>query len=520
MKKLLQKFRLYPDTLDGKAVLISFLIINFAFLFHTLNFMWGNHDVKFIKEELLFSSGLFEGRFTQFIPYRLLTGGQILPLLNNLLGFAFLTAALWLLAKYWNIKKSLAGYIVFISFFATQPYTLSWMYFTFITISCMLWAFLAALGLYLSGWVCAVRHKILLCLGSVACFYLALGGYPPVINMFFVCLGGRLVIAYVFEQKTLKDLFAVYKYTLLNILIAAVLFKLTLKIIAPGNVYNLETEPLSNLPLKFFTVIKIAFGQFWITVPFMERGYKIILALMSFCAVTGIPLYTPNWRRRTVAAVLICGTVWATALTTFLVVPHTEFVSRIDFYGFAFLYAFFLGLLLTIPAKLSSSLAAAFAVVLLPLNILNDYTALKVWKQGFDAEMQILDNISERIENHPDFSPDGQYRFYQAGDISLRPNYYRGSYDKDDVFLLSLPYLAMWQGANLLEFYSPFDYIDRTLPLLPDDITPDVYDFFMNQARPWPHPNSVYVNSDIIIVVYNQAGLEDFRRRLQMLPKP
>ena len=41
--------------------------------------------------------------------------------------------------------------------------------------------------------------------------------------------------------------------------------------------------------------------------------------------------------------------------------------------------------------------------------------------------------------------------------------------------------------------------------------------FFMNQARPWPHPNSVYVNSDIIIVVYNQAGLEDFRRRLQML---
>ena len=41
MKKLLQKFRLYPDTLDGKAVLISTLSINFGLVFLTLNFMWG-----------------------------------------------------------------------------------------------------------------------------------------------------------------------------------------------------------------------------------------------------------------------------------------------------------------------------------------------------------------------------------------------------------------------------------------------------------------------------------------------
>lgn len=517
MKKILQKLNLVPDRNDYRILLLSFFIINLAFLFHTLNFMWGNHDVKFIREELLLSSGLFEGRFTQFIPYRLLTNGQILPVINNLLGFAFLTMALWLLAKYWNIPKTIWGYTVFICFFATQPYTLSWLYFTFITISCMLWTLLAVLGLYLSDFIQNSRKKFSLSIAAVFCFYSTLGGYPPVINTFFVCLGGKIISSYIFENKTIKDIIAKQKYTLLNIFIAAALFKITLKLISPDNMYNLETESLAALPLKFLTTLKIAFSQFWITVPFMERGYKIVLLLLSLSAVVCALFCTRGKIRRITAFLLICGTIWATALTTFLVVPHTEYVSRIDFYGFAFLYAFFIGILLTAPANLFQSIALVFAAVLLPLNFLNDALALKIWKQGFDAEFLILDNIAERIENHPEFSPAKKYRFYQAGDIALRPKYYHGKYDRDDVFLLSLPYLAIWQGANLTEFYSPFAYIDHTLPILPEDITPEVYDFFMTKARPWPHPNAVFINSDIIVIIYNQAGLNDFRDKLRRL---
>lgn len=517
MKNLLQKLNLLPDTIDKKACVISFLLINLAFLYHTLNFMWGNHDVKFIKEELQLSSGLFEGRFTQFIPYRLLTDGQILPLINNLLGFAFLTAALWLLAKYWNIRKSVLSYTLFITFFATQPYTLSWLYFTFITISCLLWTLLAVLGLYLSALVSEAKHKTALCVGAIVCFYFTLGGYPPVINTFFVCLGGKLVFSTLFEQKNIKTLWHTHKFTLPNIIIAAVLFKLTLKVVMPDNVYNLTTESLSALPQKFLATLKIAFSQFFIAVPFMEKGYKTAVAFMSATAIIGALLYAGGLKQKLWLAFLLCGTIWATALTTFLVVPHTEYVSRIDFYGVAFLYAFFLGLLFSLPAKPFNNLAIIFAALLIIWNTLNDYRALHIWKQGFTAEFQILDNVFERIENHPDFSPDKRYRFYQAGDISLRPNYYHDKYDKDDVFLLSLPYLAIWQGANLHEFYAPYKYIDRSLPLLPEDITPEVFDFFMNNARPWPHPNSLYINKNIIIVVYNQAGLDDFRHKLRQL---
>lgn len=520
MKSILTRLSLLPGKTDLKSWALSFILINFAFLYHTLNFMWGNHDVKFIKQELLLSSGLFEGRFTQFIPYRLLTLGQILPILNNLLGFAFLTLALWLLAKYWNIKKSLLSYTLFITFFATEPYTLSWLYFTLITISCLLWAFFAVLGLYLSALISQSKKKLPLSIAAILCFFIPLGGYPPVINTFFVCLSAKLVFSYLFENKDIKTLLTIHKYTLLNIIIAAILFKISLLIINPDNVYNLETITAKDIPARLASTIKIAFSQFFITVPFMERGYKITLALMSFCAVIGALLSTDTLRKRLFLSLLIFATIWATSLTTFISIPATEFVSRIDFYGYAFLYLFFLAILLNLSAPIGQSLAIAFMLLLIPLNIINDYRALKVWQQGFDAEFQILDRITERIENHLDFNPNRRYRFYQAGDIAARPSYYNKTYDKDDVFLLSLPYLAMWQGQNLMEFYSPFSYIDHSTPLLPTDITPEVYDFFIHKARPWPHENAVYLNNDIIIIILNEAGLWEFQQKLrQLYPK-
>ncbi len=514
MKKILQRLALYPNKADISALLVSFFIINFAFLYHSLTFMWGNHDVAFIKDELLLSSGLFEGRFTQFIPYRLLTNGQILPIINNFIGFTLFTIALWILAKYWKLPPLPLSYVLFISFFATQPYTLSWMYFTFITISCLLWTMLAALGLYLSEQAYNNTYKKTLCLCSILCFYLTLGGYPPIINMFAVCLCARIVIAILFENKTISQLIAIYKYTLINIVLAGIFFKLTLLVIMPDNVYNLETSPLTTLPHKFLSTLKISFTQFFIALPFMEKGYKLVLAAMSFCAIIGAILKSTPPRQTLILLAFLIATIWATSLTTFLVVPHTEYVSRIDFYGYAFLYAFFLALLLKYRTPFSQTLALIFMLILIPFNIINDYRAQKVWKLGFDAEMQILNRITERIEQHPNFNPNRQYHFHQIGDITLRPQYYHGIYDKNDVFLLTIPYLAIWQSGNLAEFYSPYNYVRHDSQLSLSDITPEVYDFFMSKAKTWPHENSIYVINNTIFVILNTKDLDEFKNKL------
>lgn len=517
MKNLLNKLSINIDKSDKKSLIISFLIINFAYLYHTLNFMWGNHDVKFIKEELLFSSGFFEGRFTQFIPYRLFVNGQILPILNNLIGFVFLTLALFILAKYWNLKKSTFNYVLFISFFATEPYTLSWLYFTFITISCLLWVLLAILALYISEHIKTSSNKLLLSFISIICFYLTLGGYPPIINTFFVCLTAKIVLSILFEKKSINELFHIHKYTILNIIIATLLFKVTLHFITPDNVYNLQTTPIKELPIKFISTLKISFLQFFTTLPFMEKGYKITLAIMSFLAIIGTLLTPATKKNKALTIICIIATIWFTSLTTFLVTPPTQYVSRVDFFGYGFLYAFFLCILLNLKFKIFNSLGVFLGSILLILNILNNIHALKVWKQGFDAEFKILDDITEKIESHPKFNPSTKYRFYQAGDISLRPSYYNQKFDVDDVFLHSIPYLAIWQGDNLVQFYSPYNYISSPSFILPSDITKEVYDFIMYEASPWPSNNSVLITNNIIIIIYNQFGLQEFRKKIKQI---
>jgi len=517
MKEFLKKIALYPDKTDFKSLIISFILVNLVFLYHTLNFMWGNHDVAYMREPLLLSTGVFEGRFTQFVLTFFLMQGHILPVMTNVLGLGFLTLGLWVLANYWKIPKTCLNYVVFITFFITEPYALSWFYFTFITLSCFSWVFFALAGLYLSEKIGQLSHKFIVSLVAIVCFYLPLGGYPPVINTIAVCFVARIILAYLVEQKTLRELVDAYKYTVLNVFVAAVLAKLTLYFINPENVYNLGLIALSDMPKKFILTLGYSLRQFVLSQPFMEKGYKLFLCIMVVVAFVGAVIKAIGIKRRLMIVVLIGILIWMTSLTTFLVVPPTQYVARVDFYGVAFVYVFALALLLSFKMPISRSLALIFILILIPFNALNDYRALKIWQQGFDAEMKILDDVSARIENDPLFDLHKKYRFYQAGDISLRPAYYQENYEQYQPFLLSLPYLAMWQGANLLELYSVVDFIDHSVPLLPEDITSGVYDFIMNKAYPYPHKDSVFVNDDVIIVIYNRYGLEQLKEKVYEL---
>ena len=126
-----------------------FLLTLLTFSFHIIEFLWGNHDWSWIKEKTPLLSGLFEGRFSQFILQNLLTEGYILPILTLILSLAFYTLAISLLLNILGLKDPKLPFLLAGLFATTSPYTISWLYFAFISLSCLSWPCFIVFAFYL-----------------------------------------------------------------------------------------------------------------------------------------------------------------------------------------------------------------------------------------------------------------------------------------------------------------------------------------------------------------------------------
>ena len=85
----------FPNLLQNWITL--FLLTVFSYSFYITEFLWGNHDWGWIKDNTPLLSGVFEGRFSQFILQKALTDGYILPIITLILAFGFYSLAIILL---------------------------------------------------------------------------------------------------------------------------------------------------------------------------------------------------------------------------------------------------------------------------------------------------------------------------------------------------------------------------------------------------------------------------------------
>ena len=111
---------------------IVFIACNVVFGFHTVQFLWGNHDWGPIFG--LGSNGAFsnlaEGRYTlAFI--KIIQGEQFLPILNNSISFVCLAFPVVWLCMYLNIQSKLWIWATIGLLFTLQPFTLAKMYYAY-----------------------------------------------------------------------------------------------------------------------------------------------------------------------------------------------------------------------------------------------------------------------------------------------------------------------------------------------------------------------------------------------------
>ncbi len=492
------------------AFFTAFIVLNLIFLYHGAQFLFGDHDWRYLKEGITLGAGLFEARFTQFIPINILSRGEIYPIINNLLGFAGFSLGTALLARYWNLPHHKKQYALFALFCAITPYILSFMYFAFLIVPVLGWNAFIIGSLVISEK--EEKFSFSRTFSAIVLIIMALGGYPPVINLIAVVISIKLLSnALHLSPKTgLKDFvieqFKLYKWTLLNIILGIIGYKLCLfGLEQTGAVntsyYNLQTTPIAEWGNKFILVSQDVLRQFIVTLPFITTGYKTLTALL---VILGLCLIIKKLTDKTTstsqkffisALTIIC--LYAPLVTLFIStsLAETEFSPRIDFFGLMYLYAGFFAILQNTPhtPQFFKNIGNLLGIMIIITSMHNLFEAEKVWKLGFDAEMKLYRRSAAKIMSSPIFSLNQKYIMIQGGIPSYRPRYYHENYEISSADLLDISYVPTQNSGVMWNYYAPKDFaetISYAYTLLPDSATIEQ----IRKAQNWPHKNSTAIS--------------------------
>lgn len=514
MKEIKQTFFLIKSW--SVVAVISFL----CYLPLLINFIWGNHDWWWIKDYTPLLSGLFEGRFSQFILPTILFSGNILPIFSATTGLLLYSLSAVLLIKLWQMPNHKLFYILLSANIVTAPYTISWFYFAFLTLSCLSWPLIIILAFLI------LNHKIKYFTNiwlSACLFALTLGGYPPAINMIGIIFFTLILKDLCLKGLTVKSLIKKYIPHIISLLCAALIWLFILHLLKKYNLqqntYNTTSIDFKTLPYKFYFCLKASLQQFTVTTSFIGYFYKYIMLCLVFAAFIELFINLPKRVSNIICFILSTLGLLLTSVTTLLVAKNTVYVlnePRIEFFSLPYIYTFAAYILLNKNNHFLQNLTTAFLILIIFYNINTTAFASKVWLLGFKAENTYAERFISRLEEQDAFKPQtNQYTFVQGGTLNFRKNYYTPKNDeKVDSYTVNAPYIPWHLPYKAYTFYYPYVFVNKDfdiywsfVPPNAFNITPSVRQYITQSAYPWPNQNAIYVSPSLIILTLTSEGL-------------
>lgn len=488
-------------------------------------FIWGNHDWLPVLNDAGLSSGLVEGRFSQYLFLNIILAGKILPMLNIFLGSALYTLALVLLCtRFFDFSLQKKSHKFFLAVCASLPYINEIIYFHFITFSLLGWTFVIMLAL-IAAKQAAKKDCLSNTLLSAALLFLAAGGYPAAANMFAVaaCL-------YAVRQPNIKKLFPFAASFILALSPLPFIYKWLKTHNLMIQLYNTETETLVNLIRKIPQTLSYAVQSLWQPQPFFPLGFKIlvILIILLFC----LCLNKEYLKKRQIYISLLFIPVLLLALKLPLWLSrqtdgnyYTEhdpisFMIRGDFFALPVLLVFSLLYLQKFCSLQFRNFLLVLSAILLWFNVNLNLSFCKTMLLGFEAENLLIQRITDRIQQHPDYNADTIYSIMQTGEIYFRPKYYVSSTnEKYGYYTLKTPFTRYWLGAEYYNFYAPRDFAANQTPIFPNDISPQMIDFVTSQTAVWPSPNAVYLDTKYCIIALTAEGKRPLTEQFNLIKR-
>ncbi len=518
-----------------KTFLYTFIVLNIVYAFHTMNFLWGNHDWTDVLDRVYNEHTYGLGRFSQYWLQILLFDGKILPILNNFVAFAGLCMSGLLLARYWNIPLNLFSYLSFSLFFATSPYFLPWLYYIKLSVANAWLPFFAILALIISQRSCGIQNtfnKIALNALAILLIIYCLGVYPVIISTLAVVFFAKTFFIRMDNEKENVC------WVIINTVVAVVIVKLILLYMQlagiMGNFYNTKMLTCSQMFDKLNYIFFISFKQFTFSTTFIDANYKVallVLLIVGFVAYmvslfNSIKNRQNSYQEILIAIILILVMLFSTKIVALLTPgDYGDFAPRMDYFGLLYFYMFALGILLKMQKHIYKNIVLVLMIILIPMAIQRDADAMKVWKLGFDAEQKLNERIIGRIETQPQFDMNKKYTVIYIGTpFALRSNFYtpKAKDEFTSIPMLSFCYNVVWPTTDHdIDFYyvKRFKQIsyntENLVHVNSKEYLKYFKDYILNEAKAWPDKNSIYVDDKYIVIVYNQEALDKAKQYLQ-----
>lgn len=486
-------------------------------------FIWGNHDWLPILTDSGLRAGLVEGRFSQYLFLNLFLSGKILPILNISLGFALYSLALILICTHFfdfSLQKNSHKFLLVIC--ASLPYINEIIYFHFITFSLLSWTFIIVLSL-IAAKQAAEKNYLSNTLLSTVLLFLAVGGYPVSAGMYAVSTS-----LYAIQHPNLKKLtpFAV------SFILALFPLPLVYSWLKAHNMmiqlYNNETETFVNLIRKIPETLSYSVQSLCQPQPFFPLGFKLLslLIILLFCICFN-KKYIQN--RQTYIGLLFIPILllalklplWLSHQTAgeyYTINDPTAFMVRGDFFTLPVLLLFSLFYLQKFCSLPFRNVLLVLSAILLWFNINLNLSFCKTMLLGFKAENLLIQRITDRIQQLPEYKPDTLYSISQTGEIHFRPRYYSpASNEKYGYYTLKTPFTRQWLGAEYYNFYAPQDFAANQAPILPDDISQKMIDFVISPTAVWPSPSAIYLDEKYGIIALTPEGKRPLTEQFNLI---
>ena len=424
-------------TFGLKCAGVVWLILAVVFLIYWSSFFLGNHDFRFMRYGVPLDAGVFEGRFTQFLPSWLLTGGHILPVFNVLLGFAFFALAAVRLAEWYGLPERYRDVLPFTLLIVLNPYVLTQLYYVHQILSIFVWHFLCVWGVI---WIdravlaaedgkkeaeCAAvagKKAAGYAAAGISALFVSLGGYTAALELVLTICTGKFWLDVLRAEKSVKAILGHYVKLGAAVMAAllcyaAVIWEMKRQNLIYLGMYNVQTLPLREVPERFLQ----RWHKPW-EILYSVFPYESPLAGYGFLLLAAAALAASRGRRKFLwGAFCLIVSVYLAFFLAFIA-PHDFFDTfRVHFFSVPYLIAVLLAVAVTCGGRGCRNMAVAAAAVLVCVYAGTDFYAQKIWLLGNRQDEMYVERIKQDLL--PRLEPGKKYRLTTLGGLYGRKKF-------------------------------------------------------------------------------------------------